>query len=331
MAILTANPQFGGDIAAYIAQQDLTANPDPTTPAAFTYTPASAAPVKNAYSPMDFVDIPDMSAEAEMDNVMGVGYYTRLQRNVAMTKPSLRFTQKLRTSALLQSGVRNADGTLNYYSFLTGNGQYARQMSGCLCESMDIDIPFESGAVTVSMGYQALYGSTLAPADVAAAAIPAMTYAPLSLPVYYGYNGIVLIGGDDYTDYVKRVRISVKHEVERLPTKQKTISVAGQPTVILVSRHLKAKQQVTSLSIELYQGIPIANVSVLCRTNPTVAVQLADACHAGRSLGIALTDVSFASDKQNQGDATSLLNFSAEADARNFVIVDTPPTTPPTS
>ena len=311
MTTFLSTPQFGGDIASYFCLQDSTQPSfDPTTTPAFTFGAAGASPL-STFVPMDIVDIPELSNEAEMDSVMALGSYTRVQRNVSAFKPSLRFNQKVRGASLIQSGIRLADGTLPYYSFLTGNGNFARQMTGAMCESMDIDIPFESGAVTVALGYQALYGNTLAPADVTAAAIPPMSYTDLTLPVYYGYNGQVLLGGDDYTDYVKRVRISVKHEIERLPTRRKSVSVAGSPTIVLVSRHLKAKTQMTSVSIELYQAIPIANVAVLCRTNPTLTVNLTDDCHAGRGLGIGLTDVSFATDKLGGGDVTSLLNFSA--------------------
>ncbi|MGI4787924.1 MAG: hypothetical protein ACRYFS_03635 [Janthinobacterium lividum] len=324
MTTYTANPQFGGDIAAYIAEQDYTVSPfDPTTAPAATYAAAGTTAALGVYSPMDIINIPDISAEAEMDNVMALGSFTRVQRNVSATKPSLHFTQKLRTSALMQAGVRNGSGQLNYYAMIEGNAGYARQIVGAKCESMDIDIPFESGAVSVALGFQALFAQTLALADVTAAAIPVMTYANLALPVYYGYNAAVTLNGDDYTDFIKRIRIGVRHELERLPTKRKSISIAGTPTIVLVSRHIKEKTQMTSVSLELYQGIPIANVAILCRTNPVIAVNLTDDCHPGRGISISLTDVSFASDKQTEGDVTSLLNFSAEADARTFVIAET--------
>lgn len=322
MTTFTSTPQFGGDIAAYIAQQDLVANPDPTTPAAYVYTAATAVPVVGAYSPMDFVNIPAAATEAEMDSVMGLGSFDRLQQNVTATKPSMGFTQKLRTSTLLQSAVRNASGQLNYYSMLTGNSSYARQVSGAKCESMDLDISFESGAVTVAMHYQALYASVLAAADVTTAAIPVMTYNALTLPVYYGYHAAILINADDYTDYIKRIRIGVRHEIERLPTKRKSISIAATPTIVLVSRHLKEKAQTTTVSLELYQGIPVANVSILCRTNPTMTINLTDSCNLTRALSIALADVAFASDKQSEGEVGSILNFAAEANARTFTITE---------
>lgn len=319
MTTFVTTPQFGGDIGAFLAQQDLAVNPDPTTPV----TPAFAAygtSNLNKFVPMDFINIPSANSEAEMDNVMGVGSYTRLQRNATAMKPSLRFTQKLRGIALMAAAVRNGAGQLNYFSMLAGNSAFARSVVGAKVESLDIDIPFESGAVTATVGMQALYAG---PADPVASAIPAMSYGNLALPVYYGYNASVLFNGDDYTDYIKRVRISIKHEIERLPTKRQTYSLPSGPTIVLVSRHLKEKAQMVDVSFELYQALPNQNVAALCRTNPVIQINLTDSCHGARSLGIGLTDVSFATDKLDEGEATSLLNFSAEANAATFLLTET--------
>ena len=319
MAIMTVNPQAGQDIGAFLAQQDLTVNPDPTTPTAPTYGAYGTSPV-NKYIPMDFVNIPNANSEAEMDNVFGVGSFVRLQRNPTGMKPSLRFTQKLRGIALMQAGIRDSGGNLAYYSMLAGNSTFARQVVGAKVSSMDLDINFESGAVMVTIAAEALYAG---PADPTAAAIPAMTYGDLTLPVYYGYNAALTLNADDYTDYIKRIRISVKHEIERLPTKRVSYSLAGTPTICLVSRHLKEKMQSTSLSLELYKNLPTQNVAALCRTNPAIGIALTDDCHPGRGMTIGLTDVSFAKDSLDEGEATSLLNFSAEADARTFVLTET--------
>lgn len=319
MTTFVAIPQFGGDIGAFLAKQNLTANPDPTTPPAPVYGAYGASNL-GVYVPMDFINIPSASAEAEMDNVFGVGSYIRLQRNATAMKPSLRFTQKLRGIALMAAAIRNAQGQLDYYAMLAGNSIIARSVVGAKVESLEINIPFESGAVTATVGMQALYAG---PADPVASALPAMTYGNQALPVYYGYNAAVLFNGDDYTDYIKSVRISIKHEIERLPTKRQTYSLPGGPTLVLVSRHLKEKSQMVDVSFELFQNLPNQNVSALCRTNPVVQINLTDSCHGARGMGIGLTDVSFATDKLNEGEATSLLSFSAEANAGTFILTET--------